>query len=158
MNQKILVAVDNSAATAKILEYVAGLASRLDDIQLLLVTIAVGISEDSQELAALNGSAPAPELHGDEDHMQQLLVRQQLLNKSLDKLQASGVPAERIATALLPDQGGVAIDLLEAARQFECKTLVVGRRHGAGLRHFLLGSTSEKLVEDAVDLTLWVVA
>lgn len=158
MTQKVLVAVDESAATAKTLDYVAALASRLDEMQLLLVTIAVGIPEESQELAALNGTAPAPELHGDEDHMRQLRARQQLLSNALDQLQASGVPAERIATALLPDQGGVALDLLEAARQFDCKTLVIGRRHGAGLRHFLLGSTSEKLVEDAVDLTLWVVA
>jgi transcription elongation GreA/GreB family factor len=80
------------------------------------------------------------------------------LNDAASKLQTAGVAASRISTALLPDKGGIAADLFEAARTFDCTTLVVGRHHGSSLQHFLLGSTAVQLVEDAVDLTLWVVA
>jgi len=158
MAEKLLVAVDNSVATGKIFEYVARFASRLDDMQVHLATIAVGIPDESQELAALQGKAPEPELHGAEDHREKLLALQQLLNDAASRLQTAGVPASRISTALLSDKGGIAADLFEAARKFGCTTLVVGRHHGSGLQHFLLGSTAVQLVEDATDLTLWVIA
>jgi nucleotide-binding universal stress UspA family protein len=158
MAEKLLVALDSTAATEKILEYVARFSCRLEDMQVHLATIAVGIPDESQELAALQGKAPEPELHGAEDHREKLLALQQTLNDAASKLQTAGVPASRISTALLPDKGGIAADLFEAARTFDCTTLVVGRHHGSSLQHFLLGSTAVQLVEDAVDLTLWVVA
>ena len=86
MAEKLLVAVDNSVATGKIFEYVARFASRLDDMQVHLATIAVGIPDESQELAALQGKAPEPELHGAEDHREKLLALQQTLNDAASKL------------------------------------------------------------------------
>lgn len=157
MAKQLLVALDDNVVTDKILAYVAPLANQIEDLKLQLVTVAVGVPADSQELASLLGDAPDPELHGDVDHLEKLQALGRLLADAAAKLQAAGVEADRITTQLLPDQGGVAADLLARAREQGCDTLVVGRRHAAGLHHLLLGSTSEKLVEDAVDLTLWVV-
>jgi nucleotide-binding universal stress UspA family protein len=157
MAKQLLVALDTNEATDKILAYIAPLASRLDEMRLQLVTVAVGVPADSQELAALHGAVPDPELHGDVDHRDVLQALEQFLSDAVAKLKAAGVPADKITTQLLPDQRGVAADLLEKARELGCDTLVIGRRHAAGLHHLLLGSTSEQLVEDAVDLTLWVV-
>lgn len=157
MAHKLLVAIDATEATQKIITYVAAFASQLDELELKLVTVAVGIPADSQELAAVRGEAQAPELHGAEDHTQKLLALRQLLSDAAQELQAAGVSAAKISTLVLADQGGISVDLLEAARDFGCCTLVVGRRQGAGMRHLLLGSTSEQLVEDAENLTLWVV-
>jgi len=157
MAKQLLVALDASEVTDKILAYVAPLAIQIEDLELQLVTVAVGVPTDSQELAALHGDVPDPELHGDEDHRDALHALEQFLSDAVAKLKAAGVPADKITTQLLPDQRGVAADLLDRARELGCDTLVVGRRHAAGLHHLLLGSTSEQLVEKAVDLTLWVV-
>jgi nucleotide-binding universal stress UspA family protein len=157
MAKQILVALDTNEVTDKILAYVAPLASQIEDLTLQLVTVAVGVPADSQELAALHGAAPNPELHGDVDHLENLRVLERLLADAAAELQAAGIEADRITTRLLPDQGGVAADLLAWARELDCDTLVVGRRQAAGLHHLLLGSTSGQLVEHAVDLTLWVV-
>lgn len=157
MAKQLLVALDANETTDKILSYVAPLASQIEGLQLQLVTVAVGVPADSQELAALHGAAPDPELHGDVDHLENLRALERLLAEAAAKLQAAGVEADKITTQLLPDQSGVAADLLGRAREIGCDTLVVGRRHGVGLHHLLLGSTSEQLIEAAVDLTLWVV-
>ena len=151
----LLLAIDDSAATRRMVDYAAGLVPQLSDCKVRLVAVIPNLPSDSQQLAALLGRCEEPELHGDEDQYQELVTAQALLRGFNGQLVAAGLPAVAISTKILPECLGVAQDLHDEALAKGCDTIVVGRR-SATLSH-LLGSVSAKLVKEAHHLNVWVV-
>ncbi|RMF47634.1 MAG: universal stress protein [Deltaproteobacteria bacterium] len=156
-DQNILVAVDETGATERVLDYLTPFVLARPECRLHLVCVAEGVPADSQELAALEKGEPFPELHGDVDHRKQIESLMQALDRAVERLKAAGIAEERISRQLRGERGGVAADLLEEAVRHGCSTLVVGRHRGERLRHFLFGSTAARLLEDLSDMVLWVV-
>ncbi|MCK5352209.1 universal stress protein [bacterium] len=151
----LLLAIDDSAATRHMVEYVADLAPQLRDCKVRLVAIVPNLPSDSQQLAALLDRREQPELHGDEDQHQELVTAQDLLQDFKDQLVAAGLSAAAVSSKILPECLGVAQDLHDEALAHGCDTIVVGRRTAA-LSH-LFGSVSEKLVKKAHPMSVWVI-
>ncbi len=152
----LLLAIDDSAATSRVISYVADLAPQLRDCKVRLVAIIPNLPSNSQQLEALLGHCAKPQLHGDEDQHQQLATALALLRDYTDQLIAAGLPTAAVTSEILPERLGVAQDLHDEALAQKCDTIVVGRRE-ATLRHLLFGSVSAKLVEKAHALSVWVV-
>ena len=152
----LLLAIDESAAARKVVDYVADIAPQFHDCKVRLVAVIPNLPSDSLQLEALIGRCDAPQLHGADDQHQQLVNALALLRDFTDQLVAAGLSAAAVASKILPECLGVAQDLHAEALEQGCDTIVVGRRD-ATLRHLLLGSVSAKLVEKAHSLSVWVV-
>lgn len=152
----LLLAIDETPATRRMVDYVSGLAPQLDDCRVRLVAVITNLPSDSQQLDALIGRCTEPQLHGDEDQHQQLATTLALINEFTNQLVAAGLAAESVCNKILPERLGIAQDICEDAQAQNCDTIVVGRRH-ATLQHLLFGSVSSKLVEKAHSLNVWVV-
>jgi nucleotide-binding universal stress UspA family protein len=151
----LLLAIDDSDATQRMVDYTADLAPQLSGCKVRLVAIVPNIPSDSQQLAALLGRSEEPELHGDEDQHQELMTAQDLLQKYKGQLVAAGLASEAVNSKILPERLGVAQDLHDEALEQGCDTIVVGRR-SAALSH-LFGSVSAKLVKKAQPMNVWVI-
>jgi nucleotide-binding universal stress UspA family protein len=96
-------------------------------------------------------------VHGDED-LQAELARAQAFQQEISRLlSASGIEQERQRVFLLPQERGVARDILELADREECDTIVVGRRNLSRVQSLLLGSVSAAIVQNASGRSVWVV-
>ncbi len=152
--EKALIALDGSIHSQRALEYAAGIIPHLPRCRVVLLALTGNVPEGS---LALDPDAPAPEVHGDQDHQQELERLRTALKGAATLLEERGFPAERLRTVLLPQRTTTAEDILTHAAGEGCDTIVVGRR---GLSHFkelLTGSVSSGLVHQASGIAVWVV-
>jgi len=152
----LLLAIDDSPASRRVVAYAADLAPQLRECRVRLVAVTPNLPGDSRQLEALLGRCEEPQLHGDVDQHQELATALGLLKDFSDQLVAAGLPAAAVTGKILPERLGVAQDLHDEALEQCCDTIVVGRRDAA-LRHLLFGSVSAKLVKKARALNIWVV-
>jgi nucleotide-binding universal stress UspA family protein len=68
-----------------------------------------------------------------------------------------GVKPEQVTTEIAKQRGVIAPQILQAAADHNCDTIVVGRRGGSMLAAFLLGSVVEHLLRNPVGFAIWVV-
>lgn len=151
----LLLAIDDSGASNRMVEYVIDIAPQLRDCRVRLAAVVANIPSNSQQLAALLGHGEPPELHGDEDQHKELLTAQDRLQEFKLQLIAAGLEPNKVTTTILPERLGVAQDLHDEAVEQGCDTIVVGRR-SSSTSHFF-GSVSSSLVKKAHPLSVWVV-
>jgi nucleotide-binding universal stress UspA family protein len=114
-----------------------------------------GIPYDSRELEKLSGNVPL-EVHGGEDHQQEVQQVQNFFHEITTLLVNSGFPSGRLQTVAKPLRRGVSQDIIDEALEQECDTIVVGRRGLSLVREMLQGSVSHDLMHKA-PLALWVI-
>lgn len=151
----LLLAIDDSEATKRMVDYCADLAPQLSSCKVRLIAVVPNIPSDSQQLAALLGHSKEPELHGDADQHQDLMTAQELLQKYKKQLVEAGLPPKAVTSKILAECLGVAHDLHHEALEQDCDTIVVGRR-SSNLSH-LFGSVSSQLVKKAHPISVWVI-
>jgi len=61
------------------------------------------------------------------------------------------------AVKLVVEESRKAADILDAAHQFGCGTIVMGRRGSTNVKDYTLGSVSRKVLQDCSDAALWIV-
>jgi len=147
MNARILMAVDDSPASKQEIEYVAGMLDwKSADVRLHLVHVlppAPGRTEIGEGPHATAGEEPAREL----------------LHRLRKRLLAAGAPDERVDVdvLLLRQETSLVEGLLDAARDQECGTIVVGRNSLAWHRELLHRHPADELVRKAHGFAVWVV-
>lgn len=151
----LLLAIDDSEATKRMVDYCIELAPQLDSCKVRLVAVVPNIPSDSQQLAALLGRGEEPELHGDKDQHQELMTAQDRLQEYKGQLIEAGLPPNAVTSKILSECLGVAYDLHHEALEQDCDTIVVGRR-SSNLSH-LFGSVSSQLVKKAHPVSVWVI-
>jgi nucleotide-binding universal stress UspA family protein len=155
--KKILLALDSSAHSRRAAEYLAEVAGHLPGCEVLLLTV---ISRWPVTVAEPVTDEPLPvqgEVHGDEDIQKALAEAQEFMREISELLLQSGFAETRLQRLLIPQEHGVAQDIIAMAEGTGCDTIVVGRRNLSKVQSIFLGSVSADLVKQAVGRTVWVV-
>ena len=153
--RKVLFAVDCSPPSKSAAEYLATVAPHLPGCEVTLFSVMTGIPYDSRELKKLSGIVPL-EVHGGEDHQQEVQQVENFFQKITKLLVDNGFPAAQLQTSTKPLRRGVALDIIDEALEQGCDTIVVGRRGLSLVQEMLQGSVSHDLMHKA-PLALWVI-
>ncbi len=155
MAKKILIAVDSSQASLRALAYVAMMeAAVIMDLSVVLMhvvrTVPPTVRQDMelrpqsfrrlQEIEALN-----------------LAQGRKVLERARQRLLDLGVDQERIATVLRTRRMGLAKDILFEGEHGLYDALVLGRRGLGKVEEAFMGSLTNKVVQHADRLPVWVV-
>ena len=162
---KILLAVEDSEASMKAVAYVAELVRGREAIHICLFhalppipprLLESGGTKDPQGEQALGTnlkSAQTEWIEKAKDAVQPLITRAGAI------LVDSGVSQSQISTHFSHTIHKLDIvrEILTAAKQSDCGTVVVGRHRLPWVKDFFYHHTGEGLVEQAHELTVWVV-
>jgi len=156
MAKKILVAVDESKNSMKAVKYVAKGIQPTGKITLFSVlpdsTAACGL--DSPTLIPLfnqNRKAFCAIEDTKKDHVKEFM------DKAKTVLIEVGFPSKNVTVKIRKKRAGIARDVLKEAQHGKYDTLVIGRRGLSGIKQFLFGSVSNKVVHLAKNVSVIVV-
>jgi len=156
MAKKILVAVDESKNSMKAVNYVA------KAMQPTAMVVLFSVIPDPTSACGLDSPALTPIF---KDNIQTFCAIEDskkdsvksFMEKAKRVLVESGFPSKNVATKIRKKKVGIARDIVKEARQVKYDTLVVGRRGLSGIKEFLFGSVSNKVVQLATKVSVIVV-
>jgi nucleotide-binding universal stress UspA family protein len=162
---KLLVVVDGSEASKRVLRYLASFLARRDRIAVHLAYIASRLPAELLE----SGGSEVPQR---EEQIEAELRSAQhrwmaiadtkpdpILRAARGMLRRAGVPASRIDSCVSSplDARTVADEVLVMARDQQCSTVVVGHRAHSWFRGFGGGHLAEQLVRSAKGFAVWII-
>ena len=156
MPQKILVALDDAEASLKIAEFAAKTVTKNSAIALFSVIPNVDLL---CELDPPFIKGFAPEQYPDycraiQDEKRRLL--EETLETGRDFFLNAGFKAESMSTKIKVMKHDVALTIIEEART-GYDLIVLGRRGHSGLKKFLWGSVSQKVLQAVKDISVLIV-
>ena len=155
MKQNILIAFDDSENAMRAAEFVAGAFAAENSVTLFHVL------QDTAALCEMN----SPELSSYFLSQQSAFCaledqKKILVDEAMQKAKAvfveAGFNASDIQRKIEPKKNGVARDIVEEARS-GYSIIVVGRRGFSGIREFIMGSVSQKILHVAKELSVLMV-
>ena len=155
MDKKILVAIDDSENSMRVIEFIAKFFTTDTSITLFNVV------QDTAALCEMNSPELTPYFKS-QQHSFCLLEekKKELVNEALQKakeiLLGAGFDKKNITIKSEIIKSGVARDILKEA-QSGYSTIVMGRRGVSGIKDFILGSVSHKVFNSAKDISVLVV-
>jgi nucleotide-binding universal stress UspA family protein len=156
MAKKILLAVDNSKNSLKAVKYVATTVNTDASVTLLsiLPDPAAACEMDSPSLTPVF-KKNAETFCSIEDTKKQAMEK--FMDEAKKILVKAGFPSKNLASKIRKKKAGVARDILKAAEQGQYDTIVIGRRGLSGIKQFMFGSVSNKVVQLAETASVIVV-
>jgi nucleotide-binding universal stress UspA family protein len=156
MARRILIAVDESKNSMKAVNYVARGMQPTGTVTLFSVipSPAAACGLDSPSLTPLfkeNKQAFCAIEDTKKDRMKAFM------EKAKRVLVEAGFPSKNVAVKIRRKKAGIARDILKEAGAGKYTTLVIGRRGLSGIKRFMLGSISNKLVNLAKKVSVVVV-
>ena len=163
--QNILVAIDDHDATKRAVEYVAGFVANRDDVDIHLVHALKPLPPRLME-------SPGAE---DPTREQQIEKRQAAQQKSWKNRAATevvpvletaraqiigaNIPAHKVATHILQlnDRGDLVSEIIRAAREYRCHTIVVGYNDYSWIKEKFHAHIAEQLIAQSEHLAVCVV-
>ena len=156
MASKILIAVDESKNSMKAVNYVAKGMNSAATVTLFSVlpdaTAACGL--DSPTLTPLFRKSRQA-FCAIEDTKKDTV--KEFMQKAKKVLVESGFASRNVAIKIRKKKAGIARDVLKEAERGKYDTLVIGRRGLSGVKQFVLGSVSNKIVKFAKKTSVVVV-
>ena len=156
MARKILLAVDESKNSLKAVDYVAKNMQPTASVTLFSVvpdpTAACGL--DSPSLTPLFNKNRKTFCAMEDTKKSSVKA---FMEKAKQVLVQRGFPSKNVGIKVRKKKVGIARDILKEAQQGKYDTLVIGRRGLSGIRQFLLGSISNKVVQLAKKVSVIVV-
>ncbi len=156
MSNKILLAVDNSKNALKAVDYLVKTV-KLDSMITML-----SILPDPIQACELDGPSLAPIFKANvktlcaiEDAKKSAV--EGFMEEAKKKLVKAGFAGKNVAIRVRKKKTGIARDILKEAKQGKYDTLVVGRRGITGIKQFVFGSISNKIVQLASKIAVIVV-
>jgi len=148
MAQKILLAVDNSKNALKAVRYVAKTVNTDAAVTLLniLPDPAVACGMDTPSLTPVF-KQNREIFCSIEDTKKQ--VMQLFMEDAKKILVKAGFSSKNVATKIRKKRSGIARDILKEAQRGKYHTIVIGRRGLTGIKKFMFGSVSNKVVKYA---------
>lgn len=155
MSAKILIAFDDSENAMRAVDYVARFLAKDSRVTLFSVI------PDTAALCDMNSPELTPYFKSQrdafcvlEDKKKEILTGAQLKARTL--LVTNGFGEKQIQVKSGPKKKGIARDIAaEAQRGYDL--IVVGRRGMSGIKEFLLGSTSQKILHLAQEVSILIV-
>lgn len=156
MAKKILVAVDESKNSMKAVDYVA------KGIQTTATVTLFSVIPDSTAACGLDSPSLTPLFRENrqafcaiEDTKKDSVKA--FMEKAKQVLVKAGFPSKNIAIKIRKKKVGLARDILKEVQRGKYDTLVIGRRGLSGVKQFLFGSVSNKVVQLAKNASVIVV-
>lgn len=155
MEKKILVAVDGSRAALAALDYVAIMgAAIIPDLRVTLFHVEEAVP-GSLRREMLGSPDSERRLQEMEERLHQRTAK--VLAGAKARLLEFGLEESMVTTDARPRGGGLAKDIVQAAEQGGFDAVVLGRRGLARVQEMFLGSVTNKVVQHAGHLPVWVV-
>jgi nucleotide-binding universal stress UspA family protein len=153
--KKILVAFDDSENAMRAVEYIASSFSKDQQITLL------SIIPDTAAICDMNSPSLIPYFQERqasfctiEDHKRELV--EEALRRAKGTLMEAGFDEKNITTKLQTKEKGVVRDIIREANS-GYDTIVVGRKGHSGVKDFILGSVSQKILNLAKNASVILV-
>ena len=161
---RLLIAVDDSEATRPAVEYVATVAPRsLRTVVLFHVLPPLppellehgGVADDDAKADLAQELRQAQQLRSEERR----LVEQGLFEWTRSRLLASGIPDAAILmrTSTSANAKAVVNEIISAAREHSCRTVVVGRESFSRFHQLFNRHICDELIRADDELAVWVV-
>lgn len=155
MDQKVLIAFDDSENAQRAVDFAAGLFSTKTYVTLF------NVAEDTASLCQMNSPELTPYFTSQQSHFciledkKKELVGQAMEN-AVKTLLDAGFDRQRISLKAEVKKNGEARDIVNEARS-DYDVIVLGRRGVSGIKEFILGGVSQKVFQLARDLSVLVV-
>ena len=155
MGQKILVAFDDSENAMRAVDYIASSFSKEHEIALY------SIIPDTAAICDMNSPSLIPYFQerqasfcAIEDQKKELV--EEALQKAKGLLVSAGFDEKNITTKIQTKDKGIVRDIINEANT-GYDTIVVGRKGHSGVKEFILGNVSQKILQLARDVSVILV-
>jgi nucleotide-binding universal stress UspA family protein len=164
-NKRILVAVDDSKASMRAVNYVANIIAGKRYFTICLLHVLGPLPPELGEFGGSEDPQREEELEKElKDKRGQWIERSKtkalpVLKKAKSIFKKARLPAKAVDTEFWIDVNskGLAGDILDAGRLNKCNTVVVGRKSFSWLKEIFSHHVADELIREAHDLTVWVV-
>lgn len=165
LDKNILVSVDDSEESARVVRYVADIIGGRADFHIRLFHVLPPLPPNLLEFGGAENPKRERSLDRKiEDERDEWLdaaqkATQPVFDKAKSILEAAGVPPESLETqfGISVNQGDVVTDILDEARENDFGTIAVGRQSFSTLRELFEHHAADELVRHGQGLTIWVV-
>ena len=156
MSQKILMAIDNSKNSLKAVKYV-GQTIRSDS-QITMLSIV----PDPTAACDLDGPSLIPIFKANVETFctiedAKMSAMEGFMEEAKKDLVKAGFSAKNILIKIHKKKAGIARDIIKEAQTGKYDTLVIGRRGLTGIKQFVSGSISHKVIENIKNITITLV-
>lgn len=156
MPKKILMAIDNSKNSLKAVNYVA--QTIRPDSQITMLSII----PDPTAACGLDGPSLMPIFKANIETFctiedAKMSAVEGFMEEAKKVLVKAGFSEKNILIRIRKKKAGIARDILKEAQTGKYDTLVIGRRGLTGIKQFVSGSISHKIIENAGHITVTVV-
>ena len=159
---RILLAVDESENSDRVVQYVGSLLSRTPDLTLTLFHVLKPMPRGLLEHGGSENPAAEAQLSAQLHSEQEAWIRKEseaechVLKKACETLKQSGFDMTRVDLKF-GHEDDVARNILEEARSGHHETIVVGRHGTSRIKQIFGGGVTDKLLRDAKGFAIWVV-
>lgn len=158
--EKLLIAIDNSAGSLKALNYVGRQFSRRKDIQITLFHVMLGeppeFWDDGHILTEEEKRARKDVIEKWSANKKKAL--DSMFEKAIEVFTGQGIPAKQIQTKFSIESFHLVPQcILGEAKAGGYDTIIIGRCGRSHLKHTLLGSIANKIINSVRGIAVWVV-
>lgn len=159
---RILVAVDESENSHRVLQYVGSLLSRTPDLILTLFHVLKPMPRGLLEHGGSENPAAEAQLSEQLRNEQEAWIRKEseaechVLKEACETLKQYGFDMSHVDLKY-GHEDDIARSILEEARSGQHETVVVGRHGTSRIRRIFGGGTTDHVLRDAKGLAIWVV-
>lgn len=155
MSGKILIAFDESQSTQKTISFIAEHFTRDHDITLFHVV------PDTAAVCGLNSPSLTPYFNAERDSFcrmedQRKKIITDMVEDAKKSLQNSQFDAGRIEVKVQTQHKGIASDIIQEAKN-GYDIVAMGRRASSGIKEFLMGSTTQKVLHALEGIPLIII-
>ncbi len=159
MAHKMIIALDGSEGAWRAVEYVAETFGRTPGVHITLLHVLAGLPPafwDDGHILSDQEKQSRERLVGNWQKEQEKQW-QGLVKKSHDHLTKAGIPKDAVVAKFKPKYYDVAEDILSEAEEGKFDTIVMGRRGLGMAKALLLGSITNKVVQNAKGCAVTIV-
>ena len=159
---RILLAVDESESSHRVVQYVGALLRRTPDVAVTLFHVLKPMPRELLEHGGSENPAAEAQLSVQLRGEQEAWIRKEresechVLRKACETLTQSGFDTGRVALKF-GHEDDIAGNILEEARSGRHETIVVGRHGTSRIKQIFGGGVTDKLLRDAKGFAIWVV-
>jgi len=154
MKHKLLVAVDGTKSSFKIVDYVAQAfaGNETAGVRIVVLHVLPRLPPNVE-----GSKAAAADQRAEEFAANARDKAEQMLAQIKHRMVRAGVNPEALTTEAADEEGDVVEQIIQAASKQTCDTIVAGRREQSIFGRFLGGSVGEHLLRKAVGYAIWLI-
>lgn len=159
---RILLAVDESENSHRVVRYVGSLLRRTPDVAVTLFHVLKPMPRELLEHGGSENPAAEAQLSAQLHDEQEAWIRKEresechVLKKACETLTRSGFDTSRVALKF-GYEDDIARNILEEARSGHHETIAVGRHGTSRINRIFGGGVTDQLLRDAKGFAIWVV-